>query len=126
MNKPQEVTKDELIMVKYRIIYPVILDVLERDIGKMKLIDLKIPTIYIGNLKHLQNLITQELTEIKREMHKRGIKIFNQERSTKGITAKYLCRGYSHEISFLPNIIRACVIIKVCMLLNLDINGEVI
>ncbi|MDB5054429.1 MAG: hypothetical protein JWM44_2479 [Bacilli bacterium] len=50
MSKPQEVTLKELVMVKDSIIYPVILDVLEQDIGKMKLIDLKIRMIYINNL----------------------------------------------------------------------------
>jgi hypothetical protein len=123
MSKPQEVTNEELVLVKDCIIYPVILDVLERDIGKMKLMDLKIPLIYIGNLKHVQNLVTHELTDIKRELRGRGIKIYEQERSTNGMTAKYLCRGYHHQIAFLPSVIRSCVIIKVSVLLNLDLTS---
>jgi hypothetical protein len=123
MEKPQEVTLDELIMVKDSIIYPVILDVLERDIGLMKSIDLKIPMVYIGNLKHLQAQITQELNDIKRELRKRGIKISEQDRSVNGITTKYICRGYQHQVSFLPSMIRSCVMIKVCVLLNLDITS---
>jgi Cu2+-containing amine oxidase len=120
MNKPQEVTLKELVMVKDSIIYPVILDVLERDIGKMKLIDLKIRMIYINNLKHIQNLVTYELTEIKKELSKRGIKILEQKKSKEGITAKYICRGYNHQVSFLPDMIRTCVVVKVCVLLRLD------
>jgi hypothetical protein len=123
MKKPQEVTLDELILVKDSIIYPVILDVLERDIGKMKSIDLKIPMVYIGNLKHLQGQITQELNDIKRELRKRGIKISEQDRSVNGITTKYICRGYQHQVTFLPGMIRSCVMIKVCVLLNLDITS---
>jgi hypothetical protein len=122
MKKPQEVMLDELVMVKDCIIYPVILDVLERDIGKMKLADFKIPLVYIGNLKHLQSMIMLELTEIKRDLRSRGIKIYDQEKSAEGIKAKYLCRGYKHEISFLPSLIRSYVMIKVCVLLNLDLE----
>lgn len=128
MSKPQEVTNKELVLVKDSIIYPVILDVLEYDIGKMKRMDFKIPMIYIGNLKHVQNLVTHELTDIKRELRRCGIKIYAQEQSAqKGISAKYLCRGYIHEISFLPSVIRSCVMIKVSVLLNLDLtSGSII
>ncbi len=48
MSYPQEVLKEEQVMVKDCIIYPVVLDVLERDIGLMKLIDFKFPLIYIS------------------------------------------------------------------------------
>lgn len=123
MNNPQEVTLTELIMVKNCIIYPVILDVLERDIGKMKLMDLKIPFVYIGNLKHVQAQITRELIDIKRELRKHGIRIIAQSRSVNGIKAEYICRGYQHQLSFLPSVIRSCVTIKVCVLLKLDITN---
>jgi hypothetical protein len=121
MNKPQEMMLDELVMVKNCIIYPVILNVLERDIGKMKLADFKIPMVYIGNLQNIQNIVTSELTDINRELRKRGIKIYEQETSSTGITAKYLCRGYKHDLKFLPSMIKSCVLVKVCVLLNLDL-----
>jgi hypothetical protein len=124
MSKPQEVSNDELVLVKDCIIYPVILDVLERDIQKIKLVDLKIPMVYLNNLKHIQHLVTRELTDINKELRNRGIKIYEQEKSVhKGISAKYLCRGYTHEISFLPSLIRSCVVIKVSVLLNLDYSS---
>ena len=123
MAKPQEMTLDELVMVKNRIIYPVILDVLERDIGKMKDVGFKIPMVYIGSLKNIQNIITLELTDVNRELRKRGIKIIEQETSSSGMTAKYLCRGYSHEVKFLPSMIKSCVLIKVCVLLNINLTS---
>ncbi|QGQ96170.1 hypothetical protein EHS13_15440 [Paenibacillus psychroresistens] len=123
MKKPQEMTLDELVMVKNCIIYPVILDVLERDIGKMKNADFKIPLVYIGSIKNIQKIVTVELTDLNRELRNRGIKIFDQETSQRGITAKYLCRGYKHEVKFLPSMIKACVVVKVCVLLNLDLNS---
>jgi hypothetical protein len=123
MKKPQEMTVGELVMVKNCIIFPVILDVLERDIGKMKFADFKIPMVYIGSLKNIQKNITLELTDLNRELRKRGIKILEQETSAAGITAKYLCRGYNHDVRFLPSMIKACVLIKVCVLLNLDLKS---
>jgi hypothetical protein len=123
MKKPQEMTLDELVMVKNCIIYPVILDVLQRDIGKMKKADFKIPLVYIGSIKNIQNIVNLELTDINRKLRSRGIKIIEQETSPKGITAKYLCRGYRHEVKFLPSMIKACVVVKVCVLLNLDLNS---
>ncbi len=124
MHMPQEILKEEMVMVKDCIIYPVVLDVLERDIGKMKLIDFKFPLIYVNTLKNVQNMVILELTVIRKELRKRGIKIYEQKRTTEGISAQYLCRGYNHQISFLPGVIRSCVAIKVCVLLNLDITSS--
>jgi hypothetical protein len=123
MVKPQQMALDELVMVKNCIIYPVILDVLERDIGKMKLADFKIPLVYIGSLQNIQKIVTLELTDTNRELRKRGIKILEQETSSFGITAKYLCRGYNHEVKFLSSMIKSCVLVKVCVLLNLDLKN---
>jgi hypothetical protein len=123
MKKPQEMTLDELVMVNNCIIYPVILDVLERDIGKMKVANFKIPMVYIGSLKNIQDIVTLELTETNRELRKRGIKIYEQKTSSSGIAAKYLCRGYNHEVKFLPSMVKSCVLVKVCVMLNLDLKN---
>jgi hypothetical protein len=122
VNKPQTVSEEELILVKEYVLMPVILDVLERDIGKMKLADLKIPIIYIGNLKQTQDAVTQELNRIRLELRKRGIKVYDRQQSAKGIEASYLCRGYQHKLSFLPNLIRTTVIMKLAQLMNIDIT----
>lgn len=123
MSTPQKVTSTELVMVKNCIIYPEILDTLEREIAEIKRGHFYMPEIHIGNLKQVQNLILIELTKIKAELRKRGIKIYELERSGGGIKANYLCRGYRHHISFLPGVIRSCVLIDVCLLLRLDLKS---
>lgn len=123
MVKPQEIALDELVMVKNCIIFPVILDVLNRDLVKMKKVDFKIPMVYIGNLQNVQNMVIAELTDLNRELRKRGIKIIERETSSSGIFARYLCRGYSHEVNFLPSMVKSCVLVKVCVLLNLDLRN---
>jgi hypothetical protein len=123
MNKPQEVTLKELVMVKDCIMYPEILDKIEVEIGKIKLGDFFMPMIHIGNLKKVQDLIIIELNDIKRELRESGIKIYELKRSNGEIKAKYLCRGYRHHVSFLPSVIRSYVLIKVCALSELDLKS---
>jgi hypothetical protein len=118
MNKPQIISEEELILVKEYVLLPVILDVLERDIGKMKIADLKVPIIYIGNLKQTQDAVTRELYIIRQELRKRGIKVYEREQTANGIKASYVCRGYRHELSFLPALIRTTVIEKLARLMN--------
>jgi hypothetical protein len=57
------------------------------------------------------------------ELRKRGINIYEQEKSSAGMKARYLCRGYGHEVKFLSSMIKSCVMIKVCVLLNLDMKS---
>jgi hypothetical protein len=126
VNMPQTISEEELVLVKEFVLLPVILDVLERDMGKMKLADLKVPIIYIGNLKQTQDEVTRELYNIRQELRKRGIKVYDREQTANGIKASYVCRGYRHELSFLPSLIRTIVIEKLAQMMNVDITKVII
>jgi hypothetical protein len=122
MKRPNMITEEELQMVKLAIMLPIVMDTLEYDLNKFKAAGLKVPTVHVANLKVLQGYVMQDIKIVKRELIQRGIKIFEEGKVPDGYKAKYLCRGYSHELTLGSNIIKSLVIIKLSELMEIPID----
>jgi hypothetical protein len=120
--KPNMITEEELQLVKLAIMLPIVMDTLEYDLNKFKAAGLKLPTVHTANLKKQQNYIMQDMKVVKRELIQRGIKIFEEGKVPDGYKAKYLCRGYRHELVISSNIIKSLVIIKLSELMEIPID----
>jgi hypothetical protein len=117
-------TDEDLQIVKVSLIYPIVLDVIERDIKIIKETNLKFPEIYAMKLKSVQNKITHDAYEIRIQMKKRGIKIYEQSRNDKTIEAKYLCRNYHNTCSMLWMTVKTEVQLMLCKYLEIDITDD--
>ncbi|WP_018753647.1 hypothetical protein [Paenibacillus sanguinis] len=100
-------TEAEAEMVKRAILLPVLLDLLERDRQALANIPLKMPQIYKGFIGLLQTAAMNELAQVRKDMRKHGIKVFEERRTTFGLEARYLCRGYRYEFDMLWGLVRA-------------------
>lgn len=120
----QRQTSEDVRLVKYYLIYPVVLDVLQRNIEQIESGNWKLPDIFITHFKLMQKGINKEFYEIKQEMRSRGIKVFEEKRDQKGISAKYLCRGYRHEMSLLWMLVKSETRVKLANTFGFDI-GEI-
>jgi hypothetical protein len=98
MNKLQEVTLKEIVMVKDSVIYPIILEKLEGEIVLIQKSNFYMPDIHIG-------------------------KIYEFDQSDGGIKVRYRCRGNWHHVSFSPSMIRSNVMVIVCVLSRLDLKS---
>lgn len=94
------ITDEESALVKKYILLPMILTVFERDI-KLIAATVKTPEIYTEMITRAADRATKDLTEIRRQFRRRGIKVYEMERGTKEVTARYLCRGYTGECGML-------------------------
>lgn len=100
-------TEEDLQLVKEYILLPILLDVLERDIKTLGTVKLKMDVIYVKVLRSAQDLITSDVTMIRKKMRGRGIKVYEQQRTESCIEAHYLCRGYHHRFSMLWGLVKA-------------------
>lgn len=100
-------TEEDLQLVKEYILLPLLLDVLERDIKALGTVKLKMDRVYIKILRSAQDLITTDITLLRRKMRGRGIKVYEQRRTELCIDAHYLCRGYQHRFSMLWGLVKA-------------------
>ncbi len=97
MKQPPLQTEEDLRLVKEYILLPILLDVLERDIQILKIVQLKMASIYVGALQHVQDKVMTDLAILRKRLREHGIKVFEQQRGALSVQAGYLCRGYEHK-----------------------------
>ncbi|MOA47897.1 hypothetical protein D3C78_1705750 [compost metagenome] len=100
---------------------PLMLDVLERDRSAMDLANLKMSEVYGGLIGLLQKAATDDLSRVRKSMREHGMKVYEERRTSIGIEARYLCRGYHYEFSMLWGLIRAEIMQRLCCYLGIDI-----
>ena len=121
---PRVITDEDLKLVRISMIYPLVLDVLERDIKIIKESKLKYPVIYMMKLKDIQNKISLDAYEIRVKMRNNGIKIFEEKRTVKSLDVGYVCRGYRQPMSILWEKVNTEVQLLLCKYLEIDIADE--
>ncbi|MCY9760538.1 hypothetical protein M5X06_13515 [Paenibacillus alvei] len=98
---------EDALTVKQYIIQTLILDVLERDIGRIGASNLKMADIYAQFLRQAQDNASRDLFHLRKQFRSRGIKVYEEERLEHGIRVHYVCRGYQHSFYMLRGLIRA-------------------
>ena len=100
-------SKQEMEWVKAHILVPVMLEVLEKDIGTINTLQLKMPHLYVKSLRKIQDQVERDAYEIRKQFRTHGIKVYEMERTDRGIEASYLCRGYHQQMVLLWSRIRS-------------------
>lgn len=100
-------TPEEAEFIKESVLLPILLDVLERDRAAILRAELKLPELYGELIEVLQNRVTADLSLVRQGMRKHGMKVYEERRTTLGIEASYLCRGYHYEFSMLWGLVKA-------------------
>jgi hypothetical protein len=117
-------SKEELQMVKEAVIFPVMLEVIESDIEKVGGVGIRLDLLLIASLKQLQVELFKNHHALKVELRQRGIKIIAERRTSLGIEAEYLCRGYQHQLSLLWGVVRTEILQKASDYLNISLTHE--
>lgn len=119
MVKPQ--TDEELINVKMYLLLPMLLSAFERD-KKVAQNCFKTPSPYISLINAAIQKVEKDIKEVKRIFKMSGIKVYEEKLTADGIEARYLCRGYHHDMSLRLDFIVAESSILMEKYLGLDIS----
>lgn len=103
---PPGITDEDHALIKPYILLPIVLSAFERDLNVIKAA-VKTPDPYVDLLAAAMDRATRELTELRKELRRRGIKVYETERTEIGYRAEYLCRGYQRTFSMLDDLVRA-------------------
>ncbi|NUU64014.1 hypothetical protein [Paenibacillus agri] len=101
-NSTEEITKDELSLVRSYLLLTFIHKVFERDcrvISKSGLF--KTPQLYIELVSGAAKKASLMLQEVNRELTSRHLKINTVRQDQRGVEAQYNCRGYIGELNIL-------------------------
>lgn len=117
-------TSEEAQFVKEYILLPLMLDVLERDLHAMNSANLKMPEVYKGLIGLLQKKATDDLSQVRKKMREHGMKVYEERRTSIGVEARYLCRGYHYDFSMLWGLIKAEMMQRLCCYLSIDMGEK--
>lgn len=101
-------SEHELQLIKNYLLLPIVLDMLQDNIRYLSMSSmLKFRSIYENYTQSIMDRITADLVEIRRELRKANIKIYEEEQSGGCLSCKYICRGYQSEFTMLREHVRA-------------------
>ncbi|GIP25307.1 hypothetical protein J23TS9_04370 [Paenibacillus sp. J23TS9] len=121
---PPAPAEEDTLLVKTYLLHVILLDVLERDIRTLGTLALKLPDVYIRGLSGVQNRVIYRLTAIRKDMRNRGIRVYEENRNTKGIEALYLCRGYQRRFFMLWSYVKAETASELCVYLGISLTSD--
>ncbi|WP_420540137.1 hypothetical protein ACN92M_10195 [Paenibacillus polymyxa] len=99
------------------------LTILELNIKKIKESNFKLGNLFELHLRKMQDRVSKEQHRVRQEMRGRGIKVLEQYQLEDCITAKYPCRGYTHELSLLWSKVKADTEMRIAEYLGVDISS---
>ncbi|WP_145950056.1 hypothetical protein [Paenibacillus sp. Y412MC10] len=114
-------SEGDLQIVKRYLELPILLDVLEYDKRKLGSSKLNNQSFLVSSLESIQDKVTTDIYEVKKEMNKRSIKIIEQRRLEDRLVADYLCRNYKHKISLLWSKVKFDAEVTLAGYLGIDI-----
>ncbi|REE80231.1 hypothetical protein A8990_12180 [Paenibacillus taihuensis] len=89
----------ELELVKRYVLLGVVSQILDHDIRIVGAAATKLPRLYESMMRGLQDRVLLELAAIRRQFRACNINLYQEKRTTEGLTASYSCMGYQHHFS---------------------------
>jgi hypothetical protein len=87
-------TEEEFDLINEATLLPVLTQVLDHNMKAIMNSDLKFKEIHFQHLQLVLDKVIKILGNVKKELRKRNIKIYDEERDDKGMVYKYISRGY--------------------------------
>lgn len=100
-------TKEELEMIRDAIMLPFIMDVVQRNIDKLNFETWILKPLYIEAGEKLLDHIQKHLAEIKKELRRRDIKVWEDRHADHILHYKYVCRGYHDTFGIMREVMKA-------------------
>ena len=87
--------------IKQYVLLEMILRIIDHDVKAIGLSQIKLPRLYESMLRAVQDRVLLDMADQRRMFRKNGIKIYEELQQQDGLLAKYVCRGYHHQIFML-------------------------
>ncbi|MCR8659085.1 hypothetical protein [Paenibacillus endoradicis] len=87
--------------IKQYVLLEMILRIIDHDVKAIGLSQIKLPRLYESMLRAIQDRVLLDMADHRRMFRKGGIKIYEELQQQDGLLAKYVCRGYHHQIFML-------------------------
>lgn len=87
--------------IKQYVLLEMILRIIDHDLKAIGRSQIKLPRLYESMLRAVQDRVLLDMADQRRMFRKGGIKIYEELQQQDGLLAKYVYRGYHHQIFML-------------------------
>lgn len=97
---------DEADAVKQYLLLGFVMKIIDHDIKVIQKSTIKLPRLYETVLRSVQDNVLLDMANYRRQFRTKGIKIYEENQEKDGLLAKYVCRGYHHQMYMLWEFIK--------------------
>ncbi|KHF40697.1 hypothetical protein [Halalkalibacter okhensis] len=97
---------NDLDLVLSFIYLPLTRKVLENNLGKVKNVGFKFEEPYLSLIEKTINKISMDIRDLKKEMRKTGITVYDQGKVNEKCSYLVVCRGYREEFNLFPHLMK--------------------
>lgn len=97
---------EEADAVKHYLLLGFVMKIIDHDIKVIQKSTIKLPRLYETVLRAVQDNVLLDMADYRRQFRQSGIKIYEELQEKDGLLAKYVCRGYHHQIYMLWDFIK--------------------
>lgn len=112
MNQAILQTDEELMLVTTYMLYPIILDLLERDLKVMNTLQFKMFSVTVNTFRQAQEKIMKDIAAMRKSIRLQGVRIYEERRTEKGVEITFVCRGDHRHVHMPWSHVRAEVVKK--------------
>jgi hypothetical protein len=117
------IAETDRILVKRYLVTQMVLTAFDRDKGNIQNSGFfKTPSLYTDLIDKAMDEAIKEITSVKKAFRDRGIKVYEERRTSLGVEAKFMCRGYHEPMEMRWAFIAAEATVLMRMFLGLEIN----
>ncbi|MCK9859616.1 hypothetical protein [Paenibacillus sp. ATY16] len=106
-------TKEELELVRDYVLLPMMLTIVDKNSTEIGLTSYSLKNLYVKASQVLMTRIHADLSEVRKQMKVRNIRVFQEERVDSAIHYRFVCRGYEDTFAMMRDVVRAEISIRI-------------
>lgn len=116
MEKEQEITlptQEEMELIREFIILPMLLSIVDKNCREIELSTYSLKSLYVKASQLLMTKVHSDLSEVRKKMRLKNIKVFENERIDSAIHYGFVCRGYKDNFAMMRDVARAEISMRI-------------
>jgi len=111
--KPDLPSKEEMEWIRDSVLLPMILTIVDKNSTEISLSSYSLKTLYLKASQILMAEIHSDLSEIRKQLKARNIKVFQEEHIDSAMYYRFICRGYEDTFAIVRNVARAEISVRI-------------
>ena len=100
-------TDEELKLIRHVVILPILITIVESNGRSVEIMVSPLQKLYLKATQALLQCIHADLTQVKKTLRERNIKVFEDDHIDGSLHYRFICRGYEDHFAMIRDVVRA-------------------